>query len=394
MLCLFALLSLFLLVDSTPEEEDTLRRLIEEQRLQIVRLQQRIDELEPPVINNNANYDDNDVEFVKALDQNELTIGFVDNTVAVWHTVGKNATTPCMRLVSGHDAPVVTAHLLPDGDGQLLLATGSMDKTVKVWDLRRTSGSSSRCPLLRHTLRGHSDWIASLDSISSAADGGFGLLLASGSADHTIRVWHLAADGECTHTLVGHSHQVSALKWRRSGGGGQLVSASWDRSVRVWHVESGQCVRTLIGHKHFVCSLELLSTHKLASGSADHTIRVWNLANGECVRTLAGHTYTVFALLAIGDRLLASGGGDRTVRVWDVSSGECVHTLRGHEAYVSSLALVGDDQDNHLMLASGSDDRTVRVWRLDDDNVESVSTVDGSRYARYVHGFRYLTHHH
>ena len=124
----------------------------------------------------------------------------------------------------------------------------------------------------------------------------------------TLSVWN-AASGVRLHTLEGHSKYTSAMVVLSDG---KLATGSYDHTVRVW--ENAECLYTLTGHTDWVGVLASLPDGKLASGSADHTIRVWE--NGACLRTLSGHTQGVCALAVLPDGKLASGSADHTVRVW------------------------------------------------------------------------------
>eukprot|EP01047_Picozoa_sp_COSAG01_P102157 COSAG01_NODE_31786_length_591_cov_1.510163_1_plen_188_part_10 len=77
--------------------------------------------------------------------------------------------------------------------------------------------------------------------------------IVSASSDKTVRVWS-AATGECVQTLAGHSSWVFSAQF--SPDGQNIVSASWDRTVRVWRAATGECVQTLAGHSRGVNSAQ------------------------------------------------------------------------------------------------------------------------------------------
>ena len=184
-----------------------------------------------------------------------------------------------------------------------------------------------------------------------------GRLLASGSSDKTMKVWEVAS-GALLRTLEGHTWSVNSVAF--SPDGRALASASWDNTIRLWDAASRALLRTLEGHTFWLRSVAFSPDGRtLASGSADNTIRLWDAAGGALLRTLAGHTGDVHSVAFSPDgRLLASGSEDNTIRLWDAASGALLRTLEGHTYTVNSVAFSPDGR----ALASGSWDGTVRLW--------------------------------
>ena len=171
-----------------------------------------------------------------------------------------------------------------------------------------------------------------------------------------------------------------------------LMTGSWDRSVRIWNLETGKEVGVLRGHTRGVRALQFDAT-KLVTGSMDSTLKIWNWRTGECMRTLRGHSDAVICL-TYDKQLLISGSVDSTIRVWDFGTGEG-YSLTGHTEWVNSVALwdskvgcgTGVDtpetptslggsigassnpeqakaSSKGKFLFSASDDMTIRVWDL------------------------------
>jgi F-box/WD-40 domain protein MET30 len=115
-----------------------------------------------------------------------------------------------------------------------------------------------------------------------------------------------------------------------------LITGSYDRTVRVWNLDTGEEVRTLRGHDRAVRALQF-DQMLLFTGSMDGTVRMWNWRAGECLRVLEGHTDGVVALNYNG-YLLASGSADSTIQVWNFRTGG-KFTLRGHTDWVNSVVL-------------------------------------------------------
>ncbi|KII88778.1 hypothetical protein PLICRDRAFT_141328 [Plicaturopsis crispa FD-325 SS-3] len=202
--------------------------------------------------------------------------------------------------------------------------------------------------------------------------------------------------GRCSvRTLKGHTDGVMCLQFSETLSHPSfpiLITGSYDRTARVWNLETGQEVLALKGHTRAVRALQF-DEAKLITGSMDHTIRVWNWRTGRCIRTLEGHTEGVVAL-NFDSNVLASGSVDATVKVWNFRTGEAF-TLRGHQDWVNSVQLWDSDPavtrtassstpmfdavpsgnaspsansaphiDPGKMLFSASDDGTIKLWDL------------------------------
>lgn len=132
----------------------------------------------------------------------------------------------------------------------------------------------------------------------------------------------------------------------------RLASGSADHSNRLWDMSTGVELATLNGHTNAVLSVAFSpGGHRLASGSADHSIRLWDVSTGSELTTLTGHTGSVYSVAFSPDgQRLASGSEDQGIRLWDVSTGAELAVLTGHTSDVTSVAF---SPDGHR-LASGS----------------------------------------
>ncbi len=213
------------------------------------------------------------------------------------------------------------------------------------------------------TLVGHGGLFANINAVAIAPDG---ILLASASDDKTIRLWEMET-GQERSVLRGHTHFVKSIAFHSSNPN-LLVSGGRDRNIHLWNLQTQGIAQTLTGHDHTVNTL-LFSPEGtlLASGSADKTIKLWDAQTGHCLITLKGHHLAVtdlaFSSLTYNSEnraFLASTSADSTIKLWNLSTGESIATLTGHTAAVRAIALSPDS----TWLATGGDDRTIRIWEV------------------------------
>jgi len=132
------------------------------------------------------------------------------------------------------------------------------------------------------------------------------------SEDCTLRVWAVPGENwRCQLLLSGHTQQVVTVAANQDSG---IASGSYDRSVRVWNISRASphastvlevaCVACLKGHSDDVTAVAWLRDGRILSASADRTIRVWRVAGSfnSCEQTLDSHSLGITGLRVFGDR--------------------------------------------------------------------------------------------
>lgn len=174
--------------------------------------------------------------------------------------------------------------------------------------------------------------IAWEDQVSSLAITPDGRYAVSGSMDKTLRVWDLET-GRCTRTLKGHTGKIWSVAITPDGRYAVSGSGGTDGKLRVWDLEIGQCISTIEGYQVRIQMLGMTPDERqiinvqsvtltpdgryAVSGGWDATLRVWDLAIGQCVHTLEGHSGGVSSIILTPDgRYVVSGSHDTTLRVW------------------------------------------------------------------------------
>jgi WD40 repeat protein len=217
---------------------------------------------------------------------------------------------------------------------------------------------------LIRTLEGHSGMVYDV------ALRGDGRCAVSASSDKTLKVWDVESGREL-RTLEGHTQSVLGVAL--SGNGRRAVSGSYDKTLKVWDVESGRELRTLQGHTKSVLDVALSGSGRRAvSASDDKTLKVWDVESGRELHTLEGHTAAVNGVALSGSgRRAVSASVDNTLKVWDVESGRELRTLEGHSDSVTGVALSEDG----TRAVSSSDDKTLKVW--DVESGRELRTLQG-----------------
>eukprot|EP00939_MAST-03C_sp_MAST-3C-sp1_P002194 g2194.t1 len=248
-----------------------------------------------------------------------------DLNIKLWST----KTYTVVKTLVGHDHNVSCVRFSPSGG----LFSCSRDSTVRLWD--PTTGFSTQ------TISGQDGW---LRDVVCSADGS---LLASCSSSQSIVIWKMPT-GVKVSTLLDHDHVVESVAFS---------NAKFDLSLKTSHAEAEG--KTIIDTGRSAEDLGKGGTY-LVSASRDKTVKVWNVATATCAYTLRGHDNWVrgVAFHPQGQFVL-SVSDDRSVRVWDVAKQKCVRTIAGaHDHFVQCLSM----HPAVPLVVTGGVDMQVRIW--------------------------------
>jgi WD40 repeat protein len=245
---------------------------------------------------------------------------------------------PEQTVLAGHADAVFGLAFSPDGR---TLATGSMDCTVKLWDM---ATGRERATLTEHAAR--------VDTLAFSPDGS---ILASGDDAGQVRL----------HDMIGKERSV-LLRNRPTGflgfgftPDGRHLAVKHER-LTVWNVDKRKKdnLPSAVGQRG---RLAVAGDGTLLATNSDTERRLvlWDLYSGEARADLGGHTDGINCVAASPDRgTLATGADDSTVRLWDVEGQKARRVLRGHAGDVWGVAFSPDGS----VVASVGEDETLRLW--------------------------------
>jgi len=233
-----------------------------------------------------------------------------------------------------------------------MLLSASRDKSLILWTLTR---EDEKFGVAKRRLKGHSHYV---QDVAISSDGQFAL---SGSWDSTLRLWDLNT-GTTTRNFYGHTKDVLSVAF--SADNRQIVSGSRDKSINLWNT-LGQCKFTITdeGHKEWVSCVRFspnLATPLIVSAGWDKMVKVWNLTHCKLRTNLIGHTGYVNTVTVSPDgSLCASGGKDGTAMLWDLNEGRHLSSLDAGDII---HALVFSPIRYWLCAATAS---AIKIWDLE-----------------------------
>ena len=184
---------------------------------------------------------------------------------------------------------------------------------------------------------------------------------------HTENIWHLAITSDNKYA----------------------VTASNDKTVRIWSLQDKAQICILRGHTGAVISLEITADNfYIISSSLDNTVRIWSFheRKQECI--LEEHTsYVKCIALTKDNKYIITGSYDSTIIIWDFKERKRNSVLLGHTDSVNAIIVTDDDN----FIVSGSSDKTTRLWSFKTKlqiasvwNYCSVLRLALSPYNRYI----------
>ena len=258
-----------------------------------------------------------------------------DGTLKVWSENNLSL----VRTIPLDNGPATA--LAIDGYSAL---TGHADGEVTLWD---TATGSRRASYRRNE--------ADVWSLAFAGDNQHFLAAAH---DWKVTLWDISRETTPLHVFNGHDNAVQALAFAPAGT--LIASGSADKTVKLWNLSTLGLVRTYRGARDFITSVAISPDGKLiAAASRDGAIRIWATSSRGQRRRFSGHQGAINQIAFAPDsRHLVSAGSDGTVRLWDIGRRRSIRAYTGHRGEVKAAQFSPDG--THVATAGA--DGTIRIW--------------------------------
>jgi len=313
-----------------------------------------------------------------------LLSGSDDGTAKLWNLDFLGNTKKSMIDIDpiytyrGHMGPVLSVDMSED-----MCYTGGLDSTVRSWKIpsKNIELYSKYDPTIKqHTFEGHTDavWCVKTHPLKDQYH-----LLASGSSDGTVKLWD--TEGHELKSTLDYNGLISDrdkeiesnptyINWLNIDLSKIIVSYQ-NSIVKLFDIEKGVEFMKLPSAETYdntsATQINQVISHPtmplIITAHEDRYIRFFDVKSGECISSMTGHLDGVTSLSINPSGIsFASGGHDSSIRIWDISSKNCIQEMSSHrKKFDEGVWCVIYHPTLSSILASGGGDSTCKIYSID-----------------------------
>ena len=270
-------------------------------------------------------------------DGNRLVSGSYDKSVKIWDVNAGRL----LQTLGGHTDAVYSVVYNSPGN---ILATCGKDRTIRIWDAK--TGRRIRTLL-------------SDGEVTSIAFDPIRNQIASAGEKGVITIWDIDS-GKKKFVLRGHKDWISSLDY--SFDGAYLASSSYDKQILLWIPSAGRQLTYLPQSNASVNAISFQPNGTtLIAGSSDKTVMLWEIPTGELIKTFEPGTGEIISVSFNDDGdFLACAMSDGTIGIWEVETGKIMTNFESEHNAVNSVVFSPDGR----LLASAGEDKNIRLWQF------------------------------
>jgi U3 small nucleolar RNA-associated protein 13 len=324
-----------------------------------------------------------------------ITTTSKDNSIILWINNSENNLRP-LAIFKGHSESVNYSSLLLKNKYQII--STSKDNTIKIWDfshlVENFDNEDSEVEQIKESL--HSI-VAHDEEISIVKPSPNEKMLASGSYDKMIKLWDSKLN--LIQTIKGHKRAITDLSFSKYAK--VLASASTDKTIKLWNLSDYTCINTFEGHLSSVLRIHWLyfGTHIISAG-ADGLVKFWNIKTSECINTINSHEGKIWALDVLESEednpLFITGGTDSKITIWNditadkentslvemedkILKQERLRALNGNKEYYEAMQLSLELNRKFDFISSVKNFINSKLYSQETEHLDHISMIINNR---------------